>query len=262
MNLIELSALMQDEKKCEEYLRGVGILKNHTNCLKCNSAKIGRVRRHRWKCYDCNYEWHIRRGSVLSFTKMEFSTFIALMNLFADGIPVDKCSEAIHLSLQVVMNIIKIFRVCLSKIDFDTFKKLNQQENISDKNPILYIYEKEGTIEVSLESLNVKDDNKKTAQVCGSRIKNKNNVICYNYILKRLYCEPVENERVYDEIDQFWSHTKPKLVMQNISRELNLYVYLKEQEIRYNLKKENLFELLSIRIVQNSWVADYRGVLW
>ena len=115
MNLIELSALMQDEKKCEEYLRQVGILKNHTNCLKCNSAKIGRVRRHRWKCYDCNYEWHIRRGSVLSFTKMEFSTFIALMNLFSEGNSIEKCSEALHLSLQVVMNIVKIFRICLSK---------------------------------------------------------------------------------------------------------------------------------------------------
>ena len=46
MNLIELSALMQDEKKCEEYLLKVGILKTFTECPKCKALRIGRVSIH------------------------------------------------------------------------------------------------------------------------------------------------------------------------------------------------------------------------
>ena len=45
MNLIELSELLLDEKKAEQYLLEVGILKTFTHCEKCGSKKFGRIRR-------------------------------------------------------------------------------------------------------------------------------------------------------------------------------------------------------------------------
>jgi hypothetical protein len=42
MNLLELSALIQDEKKCEEYLGKVSIIKNIPETF-CQISILGRV---------------------------------------------------------------------------------------------------------------------------------------------------------------------------------------------------------------------------
>ena len=66
---------------------------------------------------------------------------------------------------------------------------------------------------------------------------------------------------MYDDIDRFWRYAKIKIIKQKISRELNLFLYLKELECRYNSQAEDVFELIIAKIASNSWVADYRGIL-
>ena len=260
MNLIELSALMQDEKKCEEYLRQVGILKNHTNCLKCNSTKIGRVRRNRWKCYECNYEWHIRRKSILNLTKLDFSVFIALLNYFAEEYSIEKCSKVLTISESVVSNIYKIIRASISNIDFTTFKVLNRKGTIADKNPLFMILECDNKIEIKIIS-NTNNSEIKDVILFAKRHKNEQNQICYNYDLEHPDEKSRYEFRPFDNVDRFWRHAKPKLTKQFISREANLYLYLNELALRHNYQEKEFYDIIISKIAQNEWVADYWGSL-
>jgi hypothetical protein len=50
MKLLELLPIIQDEKKSEDYLRSVGILKTFSSCPRCNGTSLGMIRGDRWKC--------------------------------------------------------------------------------------------------------------------------------------------------------------------------------------------------------------------
>jgi transposase len=262
MNLLELSALIQDEKKCEEYLRTVGILKNFTNCLKCNSLKIGRVRRNRWKCYDCNYEWHIRRNSILNLTKLDLSIFIALLKNYANEVSIEKCSTELKISESVVSNLFKMIRASISNLDFESFKSMSRRETITDRNPLIKIAVKENKIGISKV---LKNDLSAIASNCvilsAKLFKNDKNQICYDYNLKHSQSMLELDHRPIDEIDRFWRHAKPKLIKQFISREWILYLYLNELVLRHNHEGEDYFDLIIPKIAQNTWVADYWGSL-
>lgn len=81
MNLIKLSELLLDESKAEQYLREVGILKTFTACEKCESTKLGRIRRGKYKCYSCKYEWNRRKGSILEGINLNFNKILLFMKL-------------------------------------------------------------------------------------------------------------------------------------------------------------------------------------
>ena len=84
-NLLELSELLLDEKKAEEYLLKVGILKTFTECEKCGSNRITKISRGRHRCSNCESEWSMKKGSVLYNNKLSYSKFIGIVKLFELG---------------------------------------------------------------------------------------------------------------------------------------------------------------------------------
>jgi transposase len=254
MNLLELSALMQDEKKCEEYLINVGILKTFTNCIKCGSEKIGAVRRNRYKCYQCKYEWHVRKRSVLILTKLEFSTFLATLKFFADEYSIVKCAKELNLSRQIVTSIYKVIRICLSSIDFVTFKLLNRKNTQTAENPSIMIIDIGEKIEIQLTNEKNANHFQNIGILNSRRTRNANNQIYYEYFLKHPY-QSTDQAKTYDSVDRFWSYAYPKLQYQNISQELNLFLCLKELEYRYQYSNNQIFEFVVTKIAENEWVA-------
>jgi len=81
MNLIDLLELLSNEKKVEQYLLEVGILKTFYQCVKCGSSKIGRIRRGKYKCYSCEYEWNLRKGSKLEGINLGFNKILLFLKL-------------------------------------------------------------------------------------------------------------------------------------------------------------------------------------
>ena len=81
MNLIELLELLKNEKKVEQYLLEIGILKTFYHCEKCGSSKIGRIRRGKYKCYSCKFEWNQRKGSKLEGINLRFHKILLFMKL-------------------------------------------------------------------------------------------------------------------------------------------------------------------------------------
>jgi hypothetical protein len=65
MDLIELQQYTISEEKSEEYLQAQGILERFDQRPYCESTRIGRVRRGKYKYYGCRKEWGPRRGVSL-----------------------------------------------------------------------------------------------------------------------------------------------------------------------------------------------------
>ena len=81
MNLIELLELLLNEKEAEQYLFEIGILNKIKNCENCGSSKIGRIRRGKYKCYSCEYEWNLRKGSKLEGINLGFNKILLFLKL-------------------------------------------------------------------------------------------------------------------------------------------------------------------------------------
>jgi transposase len=81
MYLIELSELLLDDNKAEQYLLEVGILKTFTHCDKCGSDKLGRIRRGKVKCYKCKHEWNQRQGSMLEGINLNTNKILLFIKL-------------------------------------------------------------------------------------------------------------------------------------------------------------------------------------
>jgi transposase len=242
MNLIELSALMQDEKKCEEYLRQVGILKTFTNCVKCDSEIIGAIRRNRIRCYSCKYEWNIRKGSVLEGMILESSKFIACIKMFELGIPVTHCTWELNIANETAVQIYHIIRIYL--IDTRDEEELKYKYEIFNEKLKLDILLLKTNNRIKVVWKSIEDDKyiSECAVISTNRITNELNQITYNYFYKHSRNYVKEKVKTYDLIDRFWSYAKPKLKNLAISKIEDLYLYLKELEFRFNNRNIPTFE--------------------
>ena len=82
MNLLELSELLLDEKKAEEYLLKVGILKTFTECEKCGSSRVNKISRGRYMCRGCKSEWPYRKHSILHGQSFSVANLVGMIKLF------------------------------------------------------------------------------------------------------------------------------------------------------------------------------------
>ncbi len=98
MNLIDLLELLLNEQKAEKYLLEVGILKTFTHCEKCGSKKIGRIRRNKYRCYNCKDEWNIKKGSILDGSKLELKKIILLLKLVDFGFNNQKIQDELNMN--------------------------------------------------------------------------------------------------------------------------------------------------------------------
>ena len=93
---------IQDENRSEEFLRSRGILKTFTNCVNCESDKLGMVRGDRWKCYPCKSEWIRRKDSLLSLIRKKYSEFIRCIKFFELELTAEETSSQLKLNYKTV----------------------------------------------------------------------------------------------------------------------------------------------------------------
>src|ERR1035437_8479885 len=110
MKLSELLPITQDEKKSEDYLRRVGILKTFSNCPRCNGTSLGMIRADRWKCYKCKTEWTRRKDSILSFVRIKYSEFLFCIKFFEMELTNQICCLELGLNYKTVEMVYRYFR--------------------------------------------------------------------------------------------------------------------------------------------------------
>ena len=117
MNLVELTQYTNDEERAEAYLREHGILKTFEECPHCGSKRINRVRRFKYKCYSCNREWGIRRGSIIEGLRVPFTKFLIAITLFEIDTSVRDASKQLGLAYNTVYNIHSLIRRAILTAD-------------------------------------------------------------------------------------------------------------------------------------------------
>ena len=125
MNLIELSELLLDEKKAEEYLLKVGILKTFTECEKCGSNRITKISRGRHRCNSCLSEWSNKRGSVLYNNNLSYSKFIGIVKMFEMDIEASVASEQLKLHGNTVSSFYNQLRRIISDFNYKVDSNYN-----------------------------------------------------------------------------------------------------------------------------------------
>jgi len=167
MNLIELQQYTISEERAEEYLQAQGILERFDRCPYCESTRIDRVRRGKYKCYGCRKEWGPRRGSILEGLRVPRVRVLIANKLFELDTSVREAAHQLGLSYNTVYDLFDLFRQSIVSMDRDTSftlsgeiemdesyfggrKKGNRGRGAAGKIPVFGILERGGKVRVEV----------------------------------------------------------------------------------------------------------------
>jgi transposase len=224
MNLSELAQYISDEEKAEQVLREIGVLKRYTTCPFCGENHIGRVRRIKFKCYRCNKEWGVRRGSVLEGLKIPFTKFLISIKLFELDTTVRESAKQLGLAYNTVYHLYQILRHAFSgEIEMDESyfggrRKGNRGRGAAGKVPVFGILERGDKVKVEVVG-DVKGDTllelaikkvKRGSLIYTDRFRSYNGLISYGFKHRRIdHGKKFANGKVYiNGIEGFWSLLK------------------------------------------------------
>ena len=281
MNLIELAQYISDEEKAEQVLREIGVLKRYTTCPLYGENHIGRVRRFKFKCYRCNKEWGVRRGSVLEGLKIPFTKFLMAIKLFELDTSVRESSKQLGLAYNTVYHLYQILRhaIIISDSDNGSFsgeiemdesyfggrRKGNRVRGAAGKVPVFGILERGGKVKVEVVG-DVKGDTllelaikkvKRSSLIYTDRFRSYNGLVSYGFKHRRIdHGKKFANGKVYiNGVEGFWSFAKERLMKYHGVNPRKFPLYLKELEFRYNHRDRDLFNDLLQVLVGYSLVA-------
>jgi len=281
MNLNELAQYISDEEKAEQVLREIGVLKRYTTCPFCGENHIGRVRRFKIKCYRCNKEWGVRRGSILEGQKIPFTKFLMAIKLFELDTSVRESAKQLGLAYNTVYHLYQILRhaIIITDSDNGSFsgeiemdesyfggrRKGNRGRGAAGKVPVFGILERGGKVKVEVVG-DVKGDTllelairkvKRGSLIYTDRFRSYNGLVSYGFKHRRIdHGKKFANGKVYiNGIEGFWSFAKERLMKYHGVDPRKFPLYLKELEFRYNHRDRDLFNDLLQVLVGYSLVA-------
>ena len=246
MKLAELLPIIQDEKKSEDYLRSVGILKTFSNCPRCNGTSLGMIRGDRWKCYICKTEWTRRKDSLLSLVRIKYSEFLLCLKLFELELTADETARQLGLNYKTVYLLFRFFRMVMAgkkitslKMPTELLKKRTEKIRISYVNDNYYFdIENTGQMNIAVIEMN-RSRISTSAAVYESSIK-----IIQKTQVNSLFDLPPKFRR-------FLRYAKENLFKFRGTDRQSLNLYLKEIEYRYNNQGVDVFDSLIVMILKN-----------
>lgn len=281
MNLSELAQYIGNEEKAEHALLELGILKRYTACPICGENRIGRVRRTKYKCYRCNKEWGVRRGSILEGLKVPFTKFLMAIKLFELDTSVRESAKQLSLAYNTVYRLFQIIRhaIVITAISSQSFsgeiemdesyfggrRKGNRGRGAAGTVPVFGILERGGKVTVEVVP-DVKGDTllelaikkvKRGSLIYTDRFRSYNGLVSYGFKHRRIdHGKRFANGKVYiNGIEGYWSFAKERLMKYHGIDPGKFSLYLKELEFRYNHRDSDIFNDLLQVLVGYSSVA-------
>jgi transposase len=239
MKLSELLIIIQDEKKSEDYLRSVGILKTFSNCPRCNGTNPGMIRGDRWKCYKCKTEWTRRKDSILSLVRIKYSEFLLCLKLFEVELTAEEVSAQLNINYKTVKELYRLFRIAMggnkvisAKVMKGTLRKTSEKIGINlIDNKYYFDLENAGQTNIAVIEMN-RSRISTSAAVYEASIK-----IIQTTRVKTLFDLPPSFQR-------FVRFTKEKLFKFRGTDRQFLNLYLKEIEFRFNHQEVDIYGCL------------------
>ncbi len=281
MNFIELQQYTINEEKAEEYLRTQGILKSYDHCPICGGSRLGRIRRGKYKCYDCRREWGIRRGSILSKTRIPLTRILLAIKFFELDTSVREAAKQLDLAYNTVYDLFNIFRLGIAATNNENFslsgeiemdesyfggrRKGKRGRGAAGKIPVFGILERGGKVRVevvqdvageTLLELAIQKV-KRGSLIYTDKFRSYNGLISYGFRHRRIdHGVRFVNGKVYiNGIEGFWSFAKERLQKFHGVDAQKFPLYLKELEFRYNHRNDDLYDVLVGCLAEYSLVA-------
>jgi len=283
MNLIDLQQYTISDEKSEEYLQGQGILQRFDYCPYCESNRIGRVRRGKYKCYGCRKEWGPRRGSIFEGLRVPLVRVLIAIKLFELDTSVREAAHQLGLSYNTVYDLFDLFRQSIVRTDSDTAftlsgeiemdesyfggrRKGNRGRGAAGKIPVFGILERGGKVRVEVVQ-NVTGETlltmairkvKRGSLIYTDKFRSYNGLISYGFRHMRIdHGKRFVNGKVYiNGLEGFWSFAKERLMKYHGVNPKKFPLYLKEFEFRYNHRQHDLYDDLVKCISEYSRVAS------
>jgi len=283
MNFIELQQYTTGNERAEEYLRAQGILIRFDQCPYCESKRIGRVRRSKFKCYECRREWGPRRGSILEGLRVPLTRVLIAIKLFELDTSVRESARQLDLSYNTVYDLFNLFRQSIAGSDVDTSftlsgeiemdesyfggrRKGNRGRGAAGKIPVFGILERGGKVRVEVVR-NVTGETllemaikkvKRGSLIYTDKFRSYNGLISYGFRHMRIdHGKRFVNGKVYiNGIEGFWSFAKERLMKYHGVNPEKFPLYLKELEFRYNNRHHDIYDAVVKCISEYSLVAS------
>lgn len=270
MNLVELTQYTRTEEEAEDYLRKTGVLQPFTECPYCKGERIGKIRRGLYKCYHCRKEWSRRRGSRLEQSRVPFQKVLLAIKLFELETSVRKAAKQLGLAYNTTYNLNNLIRqviIPLTKenqrfsgeieVDESYFggrRKGKRGRGAANKIPVFGILERGGKVRVDVVE-DVKGDTllsltlkkvKRGSLIYTDKFRSYDGLVSYGFKHERIdHGLKFANGKVYiNGIEGFWSFAKERLMKYHGIDPGKFPLYLKELEVRYNYRNDDLFDVV------------------
>jgi len=261
---------IQTERKARRYLVKACWKTGPRFCIRCRRRRLYRLVERRYRCQRCRYTFGDFTGRWLGQLKIDPSQWLWVLKLFELEVSAHRASAQLGLSYPTVL---KAYHTLRRAIVAHTAPRLLQGEVEADeayfggrrkgkrgrgaagKVPVFGIVERKGRVEVEA----VPDVSARTllgwtlkkvrrgSIVYTDKFRGYDSLMFCGYRHLRLDHRKVFAQgKVYiNGIEGFWSYAKERLIkFHGVSPRL-FPLYLKEQEFRYNHRKQDLFELLA-----------------
>lgn len=271
MNLKSFEFLLKNDTSVKRYLVRA-CWKNYVRfCIRCRARKIYRIRRDRYRCGLCDYEFSDFTGRWLNRVKLPAKDWLWLLKLFELEISARKASQQLGISYPTVLKAFHLIRqsIAAHARNGDLFLRgeieagqtyFNKGHQSTDSGgysqngvPVFGILERKGRVHVevlqdmSAEALlNLTVKKVKTGSIVYTdKYRTFDALMFCGYKHIKVDRKRFSKGNVYiNGLEGFWSFAKERIdKFHGVSKE-KFPFYLKEMEFRYNHRQQPIFETL------------------
>lgn len=270
MDLKSFEYLIKNEQSVKNYLVRA-CWKNYARfCIRCRARKVYRIRRDRYRCGLCDYEFTDFTGRWLNAAKLPAKDWLWLIKLFELEISARKASQQLGISYPTILKAFHLIRqsIAAHARNGDLFLRgeieagqtyfkgpqgTDSGEHSQNRVPVFGILERKGKVNVevlqdmSAEALlNLTVKKVKTGSIVYTdKYRTFDALMFCGYKHVKVDRKRFSRDNVYiNGLEGFWSFAKERIdKFHGVSKE-KFPFYLKEMEFRYNNRQQPIFETL------------------
>ena len=272
MDIESFELLIKAEKYAKRYFRRLCQKNNRIFCTRCRSRKVYRIRRGRYRCGQCRYEFGDFTGRWIGALNISCRNWLWFIKLFELEVSARKASLQMGISYPTVLKAFQLIRIAITANSMDgdmllqgeieadeTYfggkRKGKRGRGAKNKIPVFGILERRGIVKVEVLS------NVTAEEILNHTIKTvRRGSIVYTAKFRSyhslMFCgyrhlqidhgKRFVRGKVYiNGLEGFWSYAKERLIkFHGVSKE-KFPFYFKEMEFRYNHRKKPVFNILA-----------------
>jgi len=271
MDLKSFSFILRGERGVKRYLVKACWKDYVRFCIRCRTRKIYRIRRDRYRCSQCGYEFSDFAGRWINKVKVPPRDWLWLIKLFELGISARKVSQQLGISYPTVHKAFHLIRQSITahsgnadslldgegergKTYFENRGEGRRVENFKTTFQIFGILVSKGFVKLeplpnlsaeAVLNLTVKTARRNSIAYTDRWGSYDALIFCGDKHLTIDYRRRFSRARVHiNGVNGFWSYAKERMnKFHGVSKE-RFPLYLKEMEFRYNHRHESIFNTL------------------